>query len=331
MNLLKKAAVAVSLLLAALAAGLLLLWGTGWDIPEAETVRLAYELSGQWDGSEFPAGPLERPIGIAVAPNGDVYVSDARKRVLHLSPSGQYLGEWGREGDGPGLFSNPIGVTVTPDGSVLVSDYDLDRVQKFTATGEFLLQFGTSGSDPGQFDAPAGLAAKGNFVYVADFYNHRVQKFSADGTIRQVIGHAGRVGDGALHYPTDVDLTPEGELLVADAYNYQLQWFDPQGKPLGHVGSHLFWIWPRPASSTAGFNVPSGAAVGPDGLIHVADSGNRRVVLLSGQGAWIAHWSLPDPNPNVFSPEHVAVSPDGGTVYATDLSANRILVLKVVR
>lgn len=178
----------------------------------------------------------------------------------------------------------------------------------------------------------AGEARHGNddgAIYVADFYNHRVQKFRSNGSFEAAIGHPGRLGPGALHYPTGVDVTPSGELLVADAYNYQLQWFDRQGRSLRRVGYHPFWLWPRPAASPVGFHAPTDAAVGPGGVIHVADSGNRRVVMLSPVGGYVTHWQIPDADPNVFSPEHIAASHDGSTVYATDLGRDRVLVLTV--
>lgn len=304
-------------------------WGTRWTMGQSSAGGYRYQASTHWDGTRFPSGKLQRPIGIAVAPNGDVFVTDARSRVIHLTAEGEYLGEWGSRGEGPGQFRNPIDVATAPDGSVFVSDYDLDRVQKFTPQGEFLFQFGESGTGPGQFDAPAGLGVdESGSLYVADFYNHRIQKFDPQGRFIQTIGCAGRLGDGALNYPTDVTVT-DGSLLVADAYNYQLQWFDPWGEPLGRAGYHLFWLWPRPASGSSGFNVPSSAVVGPGGLTHVADSGNHRVVMLTPHGEYLTEWVIPDANPNVYSPEHLALSPEGDTLYATDLAGNRILILKV--
>lgn len=307
-------------------------WGTAWTIPAARGTSAGYTLLGSWDAAGAPRGKLFRPIGIAVSPNGDVYVTDARSRVVRLGPSGAFKGEWGREGKGPGQFGNAVGIAVAHDGSVFVSDYDTDRIQKFTPDGRFLLSFGEPGNGPGRLKAPAGLAAGvPDSLYVADFYNHRVQQFGLDGSFRKVIGHPGRTGKGALHYPTGVAVTPEGNIVVADAYNSRLQWLEGGGRPLERVGYHLFWIWPRPASSRFGFFVPSGVAVGPDGFLHVADSGNHRVVMLTGKGEYVADWAIPDGNPNVFSPEQIAVSQDGATVYATDLSADRILLLAVER
>lgn len=323
--------VGILLVLVAAAAAIVLgLWGTRWTVARAGTLRAGYELQATWDGRASPGGGFERPIGLAVGPSGDVYVTDAHWRVVRFSAAGDVLGQWGGEGDGRGEFSNPVGVAVGRDGSVFVSDYEQDRIQKFTPVGEWLLEFGRSGSGPGEFDAPAALAADhAGALYVADFYNHRVQKFDEDGAFQRVIGRAGRLGNGALHYPTGLAITARREVLVADAYNHQLQWFDRDGRVVRRAGYHLFWLWPRPVSSAAGFSVPTGAAAGRDGIVHVADSGNHRIVMLSADGAYAGEWRLVDANPDVYSPAQIAVSPDGSTVYATDLAANRVLVLAV--
>ncbi len=318
------------MLLAIAAAVTLTLWGTRWTVPQAPSTGAGYVFEATWHGADNPAGRLERPIGIAVSPTGDVYVTDALQRVVRFSADGAFQEEWGSPGEGPGEFSNAVGTAVGSNGVVYVSDYDRDRIQKFSPTGEVLGEFGRSGSGPGEFSAPADLSLDHDgFLYVADFYNHRVQKLGAEGSFQRVIGHAGRVGPGALHYPTGVTITARRELLVADAYNYQLHWFDLEGQPLHRAGYHLFWFWPRPPRSPAGFFVPTDAAEGPAGIIHVADSGNHRVVMLSATGERLGHWELPDPNPDIYSPEQVAVSPDGNRVYATDLGRDRILVLEV--
>lgn len=305
-------------------------WGTRWTVPQARSAAAGYRLVAAWDGSNVPAGRFQRPIGIARSPSRDLYVTDARQRVIRFSPEGAFRGQWGRQGEGSGEFSNAVGVAVARDGAVYVSDYEQDRIQQFEAEGRFVRQFGSSGSGPGQFNAPAALAIDGTgFMYVADFYNHRIQKLRDDGSPQTVIGRPGRIGNGALHYPTGVTVTPQRVLVVADAYNYQLQWFDLEGTPSRRVGYHLFWVWPRPVSSSAGFAVPTDAAIGPDGLIHVADSGNHRVVMLSSNGSYVAEWRIADADPNIHSPEHLAVSADGSTVYATDLARDRVLVLRV--
>lgn len=290
----------------------------------------SYALRAFWTGGGIPGGSFDRPFGIATGPDGSVYVTDARERVARLSADGKYVAEWGHAGDGPGEFSNPAGVAVAPDGNVYVSDYDQDRIQKFTAEGRFLLALGSHGRGPGQFRAPAGLAIdKQGHVYVADFYNSRIEEFTSDGKMLRVVGHPGRRGAAALHYPTGVAALADGSLIVADAYNYELQRFDQGGGAMQRIGYRLLWLWPRPAEGSGGFDAPTGVAVGPRGVIHVADSANHRVAMFSEDGRYLGQWKLPEANPKIYSPEQVAVSNDGSVVYATDFAGNRVIVLSV--
>ncbi len=123
---------------------------------------------------------LERPVAVAVAPNGPVYVADAGlRRVFELSPSGALLRAWGGPGRGPGRFEEPSGIAVDSAGHVFVSDRRLDRVQKFSARGRLLAAWGAPGGGLGQLSSPGGLAVNcRGAVLVADTANNRVQVFA---------------------------------------------------------------------------------------------------------------------------------------------------------
>ena len=57
-----------------------------------------------------------------------------------------------------------------------------------TATPRFLGEWGKEGSEPGEFHFPIGIAINAaDEVFVTDFYNARVQKFSVDGKLLAVI------------------------------------------------------------------------------------------------------------------------------------------------
>src|SRR6266571_4521585 len=77
----------------------------------------------------------------------------------------------------------------------------------------YLLQWGTPGSGDGQFNGPAGVAvdASGN-VYVADYGNHRVQKFTDTGTFLTQWG-------GQFNGPTGVAVDASGNVYVGDTGN----------------------------------------------------------------------------------------------------------------
>ncbi len=87
------------------------------------------------------------PTDVAVAPNGDIYVSDGYggARVARFSSTGKYLGEFGRRGTGPGEFGMPHNVVVDAQSRVYVSDRDNRRVQVFDAAGKFITQWETDG------------------------------------------------------------------------------------------------------------------------------------------------------------------------------------------
>src|SRR5882762_4191754 len=101
-----------------------------------------------YDGSNITtiargAPPFNRPTNLAVAPNGDLFVSDGygNARVHQFSARGELRRSWGEPGSGRGQFMVPHGVAVHPDGRVFVCDRENDRVQIFSPDGEFLAEW----------------------------------------------------------------------------------------------------------------------------------------------------------------------------------------------
>ncbi|CAN5147126.1 hypothetical protein BH24PSE2_BH24PSE2_06760 [soil metagenome] len=290
-----------------------------------------YRLGSYW--TEAGGKRFAEPYGIGVDPrNGHVLVTDARNyRVVVFDASGNYLRAFGEEGDGPAQFALPSGVAVGPDGSIYVSDYLQDRVQKFTESGRFVLQWGGSGDGDTEFDSPIGLAAdtRGR-VYVADFYNKVIKVFSPQAEFLGRVGRPGQWRPAGLDYPTGVDVSIDGRVLVADAYNYRVQLFDPDWQPQAAWGWRVLWLWPRPAGGDQGFGEATGVAFGHGtGLVHVADARNYRVSMLDARGGFVTDYTLSHRRSGPYSPMQVAVSPDGTTLYATDIANDRVIVLTV--
>jgi len=84
--------------------------------------------------------PFNRPTNLAVAPSGDLYVTDGygNSRVHQFAPSGTLIRSWGTPGTGPGEFRLPHGIAVLADGRVLVADRENDRIQLFDPHGRYL-------------------------------------------------------------------------------------------------------------------------------------------------------------------------------------------------
>jgi sugar lactone lactonase YvrE len=99
---------------------------------------------------ERGAGPFNRPTRLAVASNGDLYVSDGygNARIHRFSAQRQLIRSWGEPGAEPGQFNLPHSVWVHTDGRVFVCDRENDRVQIFSPDGE-LLEMWTDLTRPG--------------------------------------------------------------------------------------------------------------------------------------------------------------------------------------
>ena len=68
-------------------------------------------------------------------------------------------------------------------------------------------------------------------VYIADWRNDRIQKFSPDGKFLLKFGCSG-TGDGEFNRPTGVAVDNDGDIYVADWNNNRLQVFDSEGNYL---------------------------------------------------------------------------------------------------
>jgi hypothetical protein len=109
------------------------------------------------------AGPFNRPTKVAVAPNGNLYITDGygNARVHRFTAAGDLIQSWGEPGNGPGQFNLPHAAWVHTDGRVFVCDRENSRVQIFSPVGEFLGVWNLLGR-------PQGLAIdKNNNVFIS--------------------------------------------------------------------------------------------------------------------------------------------------------------------
>jgi hypothetical protein len=103
------------------------------------------------------ADGFDRPTGVAIGRNGDIFVSDGHApnksgaaRVVKFSKDGHFIKEWGRKGSAPGEFDEPHDIFVGGSrGWVYVADRRNSRIQVFDQDGTFIAawkQFGTPSS-----------------------------------------------------------------------------------------------------------------------------------------------------------------------------------------
>lgn len=172
---------------------------------------------------------LRSPRGVAVA--GDrIYVTEGdthQLRILSRKDGGSK--GVGGPGSQPGRFLSPGGVAVDERGAIYVADTGNHRIQKLDPDGKPLGQWGAWGAQAGLLSYPSGLALQGGRIYVADQANHRIQVFDPNGVLLRQWGAApdrAGVGNGRLHYPDGLAVSPSGGLtVVSEPIEQRLQVF----------------------------------------------------------------------------------------------------------
>jgi DNA-binding beta-propeller fold protein YncE len=313
---------------------------------------------GEWSPSVTTVAvgdPLVGPGGVAVAPDGTIYVADTPANIIRAIAGGHVttLAGDGHDGavDGPGAqarFRNPLGLALGPDGTLYVADAENNVIRAVAPGPDHTVSTiaGVAGPKGGfqdgpgsaaRFNRPVGLAflAPAALV-VADMHNHRVRKVTLGGS-PTVTTMAGAGAGAPFNMPSAVAAAPDGTVYVVDTFFRAVRRVDGGGQAPALVGGPdvpiglavdgngvdarlapqggLVWaggrlvvadsandrlrtVRPGPdqpstrvttlagngrvalndgSGDGASFAVPLGMAVGPDGAVYVADPGNRAV------------------------------------------------------
>jgi DNA-binding beta-propeller fold protein YncE len=236
------------------------------------------------------------------------------------------------------LLNSPQGVAVNPQPDstgrvrVYIADTGNHRVVQYTDNGTYLNEVGALGTGNGQFDSPYDVSVDGaGNLYVADFSNHRAQRFNADtlGFI-DTWGTLGS-GTGQFELPRALGSAPDGSgVFVADTGNQRVEAFTANGS--------VDALWGTAGRGGPGYVTrPSGLAIDRAGNLFVADTWAHRIEVLSSSGAYQGQWgrivartnlAAPGPGQGQFSfPRGVAFDPSSGNVWVADQNNHRIQVL----
>ena len=229
-------------------------------------------------GTPIGDGTFNEPWGIAIAPDGSVYVTDTwNHRVEKFTSSGKFLTTWGVFGQGetPDAFYGPRGLAVDEEGRVYVTDTGNKRIAVFDSNGNFLTDFGSAGFDPGQFDEPVGVAIdKNGTVYVTDAWNKRIQTFTpveTDGELSFIPANQwdvyGWFGQSLDNKPF-IAVNDALHVFITDPDGYRIMEFDPDGA--------LVRVWDDLESENS-LGLPSGITIDNEGHVWVTDSTNNRL------------------------------------------------------
>jgi hypothetical protein len=232
-----------------------------------------YEVIHDW--GRLPAGYSfgSVPNG-ACDSEGNVYVfARGEHPVLVFNRDGDFLRSWGEE-----IFGRPHGILITPEGIAYCSDDKDHTVRKCTLDGKVLMTLGTR-------NQPSDTGYDGK--------NYR--------TIRR--------GGPPFNRPTNLALSPTGEMYVSDGYgNARVHKFTADGK--------LLFSWGEPGTGPGQFNIVHSVRTDVKGTVYIADRENYRIQVFTPGGKFIEQWT------DMQKPQGFYMGPDG-LLYTTEKPVKR--------
>jgi hypothetical protein len=278
-----------------------------------------YELVLEWGSYGSEEGQFIEAQGIAVGPEGNIYVSDTQSncRIQKFSPEGEFINAWGKYGSEDGEFISPWGIDIDTEGGVYVADMINDRVQKFTSAGEFITKWSTKPAAIWMYSTPFGLAVdeEGN-VYVQHsaltppaLSANTIQKYTSQGVF---IKEWPFIWFKANQMATD----SYGTLYVPANMFGPVEKFSGDGTRLEQWNT---------CTLQEAYCMQAGIAIDDEDNVYISDPAHHRIKKFTADGKIITSWELTGTEGfgSAPSPRGLAVDSEG-YVYVIDIANARI-------
>lgn len=303
-----------------------------------QLVRFAGTTRKGFSGDGGPAGAaqLNDPAGVAIDPNGTVYIADSgNHRVRRVTSDGIITtvagsGVAGFSGDnGPAVtaqLNTPVAIAATTGGQLYVLDFGNNRVRQISPAG-IIRTFAGTGAVGASGDNGAALSATFNYptgmaltpagdLLLADAGNNRIRRIAS--------GLVSTVAAGSLNFPDGVRTDAAGNIYVSDSGNFRIVKVSANGIVATVAGSGTQgFSGDGGAATDAALNYPNDVAIGTNGTLYIADSANARIRAVSPAGI-ISTLAGSDVQPQIYSADSLATD-TAGMVYYTDSFRNQVL------
>ena len=218
-----------------------------------------------------------------------------------------------------------IGTAVDVDvaGHVFVLDRERGTLTLYDPALKAMATVGGQGWEGGSFDQPAGIWAKNGLdIYVADFGNHRIQRF--DRTLTYVSSLSSRTTDDnaiSFGYPADVTVSRFGTLYICDTENNRIVKVDASNRMEGSFGGF--------GGGAGKLDHPVQVEMGPGDQVYVLDPPRILVYDLFGNYLSMLADGLVRAPARIAGDEHGIVVADGTDLLFFDPSHRPVLRLAV--
>ena len=282
------------------------------------------------------------PSGIAIGPNGNIYVTDKGNNLIRKITSAGVVSTFAGSGsagsaNGTGTsasFRNPYNLNCDLSGNVYVADHDNHLIRKITSAGvvSTFAGNGSAGSANGtgtsaSFNNPRDIDfdASGN-IFVCDKTNHLIRKITSAGVVSTYAG-SGSTGStngtgtsASFNTPAGLVFDADDNLYISDYHNFLIRKIMPQTQ----LGNDI-------DGETAGDEFGGSVSLSKDGTYMVvgamynggngADAGHVRVYEYSS-GSWSQLGSdIDGETAGDRSGSSTAIS-DNGTIVAIGAKSN---------
>lgn len=173
------------------------------------------------------------------------------------------------------------GIAVDAEENVWVYNRSKLPVQVYTCDGKYLRGWG---ADQVGLAHQMTIGPEGS-IWLSDIGIHTIRKFSPDGKILLTLGIPGEFGEDErrLSQPTDVVVTKQGDIFVADGYgNNRIVHYSANGQFVKQ--------WGQMGTEPGEFCNPHAIAVDSQGRLYVVDRYNGRVQVFSQAGEVLDVW-----------------------------------------
>ena len=126
-----------------------------------------------------------------------------------------------------------------------------------------VVMWGSLGEGDGQFSGLNDVISTGQYLYVPDYENHRIQMFAADGDFIKTWGTGGEA-QGQFNKPHSMTFDSQGNVYVTDMNNYRIQKFDSEGK--------FITMWGSEGEADGQFLHPHGIGIDSQNNLYVTDA-----------------------------------------------------------